>query len=130
MLSRSRLFRLEPLGHEQTLDLLRHALADPERGYGSRQIAISDEAIEHLAFVAGGDARTALNALELAVASTGPDPDGVVYIDLDIAQESIQRRMVRYDRGGDEHYDTVSAFTRVRGSDPDAALGGSGTCFD
>ena len=74
MLSRSRLFRFEPLGHEQTLDLLKRALADPERGYGNRQIAITDEAIEHLAFVASGDARTAFNALELAVASTRPTP--------------------------------------------------------
>ena len=81
------------------------------------------DALEHLAFVAGGDARTALNALELAVESTRPDADGVVHIDLDIAQESIQRRMVRYDKGGDEHYDTISAFIKsVRGSDPDAAL--------
>jgi len=123
LLSRSRVFQLRPLTEAQTLIILRWALQDSERGYGQRQIDISDEAIEHLAHVAGGDARTALNALELAVESTPPDPDGIVHIDLAIAQDSIQRRAVRYDRAGDEHYDTISAFIKsVRGSDPDAAL--------
>ncbi len=123
LLSRSRVFQLRPLAEKQTLIILRRALQDPERGYGQRQIDITDEAIEHLAHVAGGDARTALNALELAVESTPPDPDGTIHLDLTVAQDSIQRRAVRYDRAGDEHYDTISAFIKsVRGSDPDAAL--------
>jgi len=123
LLSRSRVFQLRPLTEEQTLIILRRALQDPERGYGQRQIEITDEAIEHLAHVAGGDARIALNALELAVESTPPGPEGIIRIDLVVAQDSIQRRAVRYDRAGDEHYDTISAFIKsVRGSDPDAAL--------
>jgi putative ATPase len=123
LLSRSRIFQLQPLSEGQTIALMRRALTDPERGYGRRQVNISEEALEHLAGVAGGDARTALNALELAVESTPPDADGVTRIDLDGAQESIQRRAIRYDRKGDEHYDTISAFIKsIRGSDPDAAL--------
>lgn len=123
LLSRSRVFQLQPLNEAQTISLMRRALDDPERGYGKRRVDISADALEHLASVAGGDARTALNALELAVESTAPDAAGVVRIDLEAAQESIQRRAVRYDRKGDEHYDTISAFIKsIRGSDPDAAL--------
>jgi putative ATPase len=123
LLSRSRVFQLRPLTEEQTLIILCRALQDPERGYGQRRIDITAEALEHLAHVAGGDARTALNALELAVESTPPDPDGLIHMDLAVAQDSIQRRAVRYDRAGDEHYDTISAFIKsLRGSDPDAAL--------
>ncbi|RMF33379.1 MAG: replication-associated recombination protein A, partial [Chloroflexi bacterium] len=123
LLSRARVFQFHPLSEEEVLTLLRRALADPERGYGQRPVEVTDEALAHLAHVAGGDARTALNALELAVESTPPDEDGVIRIDLAVAQDSIQRRVVRYDRAGDEHYDTISAFIKsVRGSDPDAAL--------
>jgi putative ATPase len=123
LLSRSRIFQLQPLSEAQTISLMRRALGDPERGYGQRQVSISEEALEHLAGVAGGDARTALNALELAVESTAMDAVGVIRIDLEAAQESIQRRAIRYDRKGDEHYDTISAFIKsIRGSDPDAAL--------
>jgi len=123
LLSRARVFQFHPLSEEEVLTLLRRALADPERGYGRRSVEVTDEALAHLAHVAGGDARTALNALELAVESTPPDEDGVIRIDLAVAQDSIQRRVVRYDRAGDEHYDTISAFIKsVRGSDPDAAL--------
>ncbi len=123
LLSRARVFQFHPLGEEEVLTLLRRALTDPERGYGQRSVEATDEALAHLARVAGGDARTALNALELAVESTPPDEDGVIRIDLAVAQDSIQRRAVRYDRAGDEHYDTISAFIKsVRGSDPDAAL--------
>jgi len=123
LVSRSRVFQLKPLTKEQILVVLRRALQDPIRGYGARQIDITPEALEHLAHVAGGDARTALNALELAVESTPPDAAGVIHIDLAVAQDSIQRRAVRYDRAADEHYDTISAFIKsVRGSDPDAAL--------
>ncbi len=123
LVSRSRIFQLRPLTEEETLILLRRALTEAERGYGGRQVAVTEVALAHLAHVAGGDARTALNALELAVESTRPAEDGVVYIDLEVAQDSIQRRAVRYDKSADEHYDTISAFIKsVRGSDPDAAL--------
>jgi putative ATPase len=123
LLSRSRIFQLQPLTSDQAIQLMRRALSDKEHGYGERVIHISDEALEHLAHVAGGDARTALNALELAVESTAPSSDGFIRIDLDVAQDSIQRRALRYDKGGDEHYDTISAFIKsIRGSDPDAAL--------
>ena len=123
LLSRSRVFRLTALSDENIRLLLRRALTDSERGYGDRAILIDDDALEHIVRVAGGDARSALNALELAVETTEPDKGGVIRITLDVAQESIQKRAVRYDRGGDEHYDTVSAFIKsVRGSDPDAAL--------
>ncbi len=123
LLSRSRVFQLLPLGEAQTLDLMQRALRDRQHGYGERSVDISDEALAHLAYVSGGDARTALNALELAVESTLPNAQGAVHIDLEAAQESIQRRAIRYDRQGDEHYDTISAFIKsIRGSDPDAAL--------
>jgi putative ATPase len=123
LLSRSRVFQFRPLAREEVLLLLRRALSDPERGYGARQVEISAEALDHLAEVAGGDARTALNALELAVESTPGGQSRAIQIDLAAAQDSIQRRALRYDRAGDEHYDTISAFIKsLRGSDPDAAL--------
>jgi len=103
--------------------LLEQCLRDAERGYGGRELDVTAEALEHLAEIAGGDARTALNALELAVESTSPDEEGVRYITLEVAEESIQQRALQYDKAGDEHYDTVSAFIKsVRGSAPDAAL--------
>jgi putative ATPase len=103
--------------------ILERALGDAERGYGDRQVLLEDDALQHLIRVAGGDARNALNALELAVESTPTDADGVIHISLEVAQESIQRRAVLYDKDGDAHYDTISAFIKsVRGSDPDAAL--------
>jgi len=121
LVSRSRVFQLKPLGEEEIEAILRRALADPERGYGKRQVQVDDVALQHLITVSGGDARVALNALELAVESTPPDPDGIIRIDLEIAQDSIQRRALVYDR--DAHYDTISAFIKsLRGSDPDAAL--------
>lgn len=123
LLSRSRIFQFKPLTTEATLALLHRALRDEERGYGARKIEISDDALHHLADVAGGDVRSALNALELAVESTMPDATGVTRISLEVAQESIQKRILRYDKSSDEHYDTVSAFIKsMRGSDPDAAL--------
>lgn len=123
LLSRSRIFQFKPLTTEATLRLLHRALADPARGYGARRIEITDDALQHLAEVAGGDARSALNALELAVESTLPDAEGAARIDLQVAQESIQKRVLRYDKSSDEHYDTISAFIKsMRGSDPDAAL--------
>jgi putative ATPase len=123
LVSRSRVFQLRPLGDEDVRTLLERALADPERGYGARKIQAGEEAIEHLIHVAGGDARNALNALELAVESTLPAADGAIHLTLLVAQESIQRRAVLYDKDGDAHYDTISAFIKsVRGGDPDAAL--------
>jgi putative ATPase len=123
LVSRSRVFQLKPLTDEQVAALLRRALADKTRGYGEKRIAITDDALAHLVNIAGGDARVALNALELAVESTLPGTDGAIRVDLAVAEEAIQRRAIRYDRAGDEHYDTISAFIKaVRGSDPDAAL--------
>jgi putative ATPase len=123
LVSRSRVFQLRPLEDRDVRLILERALQDPERGYGQRQIKIDEPAIEHLIRVAGGDARNALNALELAVESTPQDEQGAVHITLEVAQESIQRRAVLYDKDGDAHYDTISAFIKsVRGSDPDAAL--------
>jgi putative ATPase len=123
LVSRSRVFQLRPLADADVRQILDQAIKDESRGYGKRQIQIDGQAIEHLIRVAGGDARNALNALELAVESTPPDEQGVIQIDLEVAQESIQRRAVLYDKDGDAHYDTISAFIKsVRGSDPDAAL--------
>jgi putative ATPase len=123
LVSRSRIFVLEPLSETNMLTILDRALTDTEMGYGSKKVVMDEEARLHLADVAGGDARNLLNAVELAVESTAPDADGSIHITLDIAQESIQRRALLYDRMGDAHYDTISAFIKsVRGSDPDAAL--------
>jgi len=123
LVSRSRLFRLQPLEPPHLQALLQRALADPERGYGDRAITVTPEAADHLVDVAGGDARSLLNALELAVETTPPGADGGIVIDLAIAEESIQQRAVLYDKQGDAHFDTISAFIKsLRGSDPDAAL--------
>ncbi len=123
LISRSRVFELTPLSEEDIRTLLMRAIADPKRGYGTLQVVVEKDAMEHLIRIADGDARSALNALELAVLSTPPEADGTIRIDLAVAQESIQKRAVRYGKGGDEHYDTISAFIKsVRGSDPDAAL--------
>jgi len=123
LISRSRVFQLRNLNREETGLLLDRALADVDRGYGSRAVTLEPEARAHIIEVAGGDARNALNALELAAESTPASGDGRIHITLDVAQESIQRRAVLYDKDGDAHYDTISAFIKsVRGSDPDAAL--------
>src|SRR5574341_2096454 len=123
LLSRSRLFRLEALTDADVRRVLDQALADRERGYGDKNIVMDEDAMAHIVRIADGDARNALNALELAALSTPPGEDGAIHITLDVAQESIQRRAVAYDKGGDEHYDTASAFVKsLRGSDPDAAL--------
>ena len=123
LVSRSRIFTLKPLSEEQLGSLLQRALQDKERGYGEKKIDLDQKAREHLIQIAGGDSRNLLNALELAVESTRPDKEGVIQIDLQVAQDSIQQRAMRYDRNSDEHYDTISAFIKsVRGSDPDAAL--------
>jgi putative ATPase len=123
LVSRSRLFQLKALTEDEGRRVLLRALGDAERGYGKRDVFVEDDAFEHLIQVAGGDARNALNALELAVETTPPDAQGVIRVTLAVAQESIQRRAVLYDQDGDAHYDTISAFIKsVRGSDPDAAL--------
>jgi putative ATPase len=123
LVSRSRIFQLRPLSEDDLRVIAIQALNDPERGYGNLKIALQSEALDHLVDVANGDARGVLNALELAVETTPPDDSGQITIDLDVAEESIQRRAVLYDKDGDVHYDTISAFIKsLRGSDTDAAL--------
>ncbi|WP_257346236.1 AAA family ATPase [Pseudalkalibacillus decolorationis] len=123
LLSRSRLFRFELLTDAHITKALKTAIQDTERGFGRYDIQIENEAIDHLVDVANGDARTALNALELAVLTTNPDLNNVLHIALEIAEESIQQRVLQYDKKGDNHYDTISAFIKsIRGSDPDATL--------
>lgn len=123
LISRSRVFQLRNLNQEETGILIDRALSDSVRGYGNKRIILDTDARNHLIEVASGDARNALNAIELAVESTPADNKGNIHITLDVAQESIQRRAVLYDKDGDAHYDTISAFIKsVRGSDPDAAL--------
>lgn len=123
LVSRSRIFQLKSLSDEDIRTLLHRALADEERGYGKLDVILDQEAEDHLIRVAGGDARNALNALELAVESTPKKEKGGIHITLEVAQDSIQRRAVLYDKDGDAHYDTISAYIKaIRGSDPDAAL--------
>lgn len=123
LVSRSRIFQMKALTDDDIRTLIHKALEDEERGYGELKIDLAEDAEAHLIRVAGGDGRNALNALELAVESTLPDKKGVIQITLEVAQDSIQRRAVLYDKDGDAHYDTISAFIKsIRGSDPDAAL--------
>jgi putative ATPase len=123
LVSRSRIFQLKPLALEHLHRVIDQTLADAERGYGRLRVDLRPDAREHLVNVASGDARAVLNALELAVETTPPGPEGTVAIDLAVAEESIQRRAVLYDKEGDYHFDTISAFIKsLRGSDPDAAL--------
>ncbi len=123
LVSRSRIFQLRPLDDEQFERIIERAITDLKSGFGDRVIEIGSDAIDHLVRVSGGDARNALNALELAVETTPPDNDGTIHITLIVAQDSIQRRAILYDKDGDAHYDTISAFIKsIRGSDPDAAL--------
>ncbi|MDA8353420.1 MAG: AAA family ATPase [Firmicutes bacterium] len=123
LLSRSRIFQLQPLSEAELKELADRALTDEERGLGHYRAQAEEEAIQHMVRVASGDARNLLNALELAVTTTPPGEDGIRLITLEVAEESIQQKMVRYDKGGDQHYDTISAFIKsMRGSDADAAL--------
>ncbi len=123
LLSRSRIFELKPLEKQDIRELILRAVTDEKRGMGAYGAVIDDDAADFLADVANGDARAALNAVELGVLTTEKSPDGKIHITLPVAAECIQKRMVRYDRDGDNHYDTVSAFIKsMRGSDPDAAL--------
>ena len=123
LVSRSRIFQLRSLDSQDLENILEMAIGDPERGFGTMKIQLDEQAKGHLARVASGDARAALNALELAVQTTDVDDQGVLRINLEIAEESIQQRAVLYDKDGDAHFDTISAFIKsMRGSDPDAAL--------
>ncbi|TVP85420.1 MAG: replication-associated recombination protein A [Alkalicoccus sp.] len=123
LLSRSRLFTLTRLSDENMKEVIREALQDKERGFGEYEIDFHEEAMNHIIDVAQGDARTALNAVELAVLTTDPDDRGRIVIGTATAEQSIQKRMIQYDKDGDNHYDTVSAFIKsIRGSDPDATL--------
>jgi putative ATPase len=123
LISRSRIIQLRRLTAAEIEQILQQAVTDKERGYGHKQIELTKSAIEHWANVSEGDARTALNALEMAVETAPPTADGVIRIDLAAAEAAIQRRALTYSKSADEHYDTISAFIKsVRGSDPDAAL--------
>lgn len=123
LLSRSIIFELKPLAKKDIMLLLEKAVADEKRGMGMYRAVLEDGAKEFLADMSGGDARTALNAIELAILTTHPSGDGRIHIDLDTASECIQKRVIHYDKNGDQHYDTISAFIKsMRGSDPDAAV--------
>ncbi|MGB4045320.1 MAG: replication-associated recombination protein A [Halanaerobiales bacterium] len=123
LLSRSRIFRLNPLGEEDIINILKKALTDKERGLGGFNVEISPDELKIIARLSNGDARTALNALELAVLTTPPDGEGVIRINEEIIAEALQKKILNYDKDGDNHYDIVSAFIKsMRGSDPDAAL--------
>ena len=123
LLSRSIIFELKPLEKEEVRELIRRAVNDSEKGMGSYQAVIDEEAADFLADMAGGDARAALNAVEIGVLTTPRSPDGKIHLTLEVASECIQKRVIRYDKGGDNHYDIISAFIKsMRGSDPDAAV--------
>ena len=123
LISRSSVFELKPLSEEDIKTLLMRAVYDREKGMGSYGAVIENEAIDFLADIAGGDARNALNAIELGILTTPRSKDGKIHITIDVASECIQKRVVRYDKSGDNHYDTISAFIKsMRGSDPDAAV--------
>ena len=123
LLSRSRIFELKPLEKQDIRELVMRAVYDTEKGMGTYSADITDEAADFLADVANGDARAALNAVELGILTTDKSDDGKIHITIDVAAECIQKRVVRYDHDGDNHYDTISAFIKsIRGSDPDAAV--------
>lgn len=123
LISRSIIFELKPLSAEDIKELIHRAVYDKERGMGAYDAEIDEDALNFLADISGGDARHALNAVELGIMTTERAPDGKIHITLPVAQECIQKRAVRYDKSGDNHYDTVSAFIKsMRGSDPDAAV--------
>ena len=123
LVSRSQIFELRPLTEDDLRALLQRALADEERGLGYLKIATDAEAVNHLARIADGDARKALNSLEIAALTTAPEATGIIHLTLAVAEASIQKKAIVYDGDGDAHYDTISAFIKsMRGSDPDAAL--------
>lgn len=123
LLSRSSVFELKALEKEDIKELLKRAVYDKEKGMGTFRAEINEDALEFLADLSGGDARSALNAVELGILTTERSEDGIIHLTLDVASECIQKRVVRYDKTGDNHYDTISAFIKsMRGSDPDAAV--------
>lgn len=123
LISRSMIFELKPLSYENILTIIDRAVYDKSKGMGAYNAYIDDDAKEFLADLSEGDARHVLNAIELGIMSTNPDPDGRIHITLAVAEECIQKRMMKYDKDGDNHYDTISAFIKsMRGSDPDAAV--------
>lgn len=123
LLSRSIIFELKPLRKEEIKELICRAVTDSEKGMGSYRAVIDEEAADFLADMAGGDARAALNAVEIGVLTTPRSADGKIHLTLAVASECIQKRVIRYDKGGDNHYDIISAFIKsMRGSDPDAAV--------
>ncbi|GMQ64943.1 replication-associated recombination protein A [Vallitalea maricola] len=123
LVSRSRVFELKPLENKDIRKLIMRAIEDKEKGLGNFNASINEEAIEFLSDRANGDARAALNAIELGVLTTEPDEDGIIKIDINVASECIQKRVINYDKNGDNHYDTISAFIKsMRGSDPNAAV--------
>ena len=123
LVSRSQIFELKPISEDDLFDLLARALMDADRGLGYLKLKVEKEAARHLAKVADGDARKALNSLEIAALTTPPETDGTIRITLAVAEQCIQKKAIVYDGDGDAHYDTISAFIKsMRGSDPDAAL--------
>ena len=123
LVSRSQIFELKPLTEANIKTIVTNALRDPERGFGKLKVKIADEALAHLAKLSEGDARHALSALEIGILSTGPDKKGAINFTMKVAEESLQKKAVVYDKKGDQHYDTISAFIKsMRGSDPDATL--------
>ena len=123
LLSRSMIFELKPLEIPDLLELIRRAVYDKERGMGAYDAVIDDEAAMFLADLSGGDARRAINAVELGIVTTERSADGKIHLTLDVVKECIQKKTARYDKNGDNHYDTISAFIKsMRGSDPDAAV--------
>src|SRR5277367_1507342 len=123
LVSRSQIFELRPLSEEELFSLLQRALKDAERGLGYMTISADENALRHLAKISDGDARKALNALEIAALTTSPEKNGEVHLTLEVAEQSIQKKAIVYDGDGDAHYDTISALIKsMRGSDPDAAL--------
>jgi len=123
LLSRCRVFTLEPLTDEQVRLIVKRALADEERGLGKMQVTVEDDALEHVVAMSNGDARVALNAVEIAVSATRPDEEGKRTISLAVVEDALQHRALLYDKAGEEHYNLISALHKsIRGSDPDAAL--------
>ncbi len=123
LISRSMIFELKPIPREGVENIIRKAVTDPERGMGAYNAVIDEDAVNFLADIAGGDARHALNAVEIGIMTTPRAEDGLIHLTLEVAQECIQQRAIRYDKDGDNHYDTISAFIKsMRGSDPDAVV--------
>ena len=123
LISRSMVLELKPLDREDIITILKHAISDADNGLGKEKISIDDDALVFLADMCNGDARSALNALEIAFLTTDRDADGSIHIDVDVASSCIQKRILGYDKDGDNHYDTISAFIKsMRGSDPDATV--------